>query len=57
MTETVSDNAGAILDKIGAAGGDVFRARPVLAGFDWLKIVVLAMTRHRGATPLSAIDV
>ena len=33
----------AILDKIDAASGDVFRNRPVLGAFDWIKIVVRAI--------------
>ena len=33
----------AILDKIDAAKGDVFRNRPVLGGWDWTKMVVRAI--------------
>jgi phytoene synthase len=32
-----------ILDKIDAAGGDVFRARPVLTRLDWLRIAAGAL--------------
>ena len=32
----------AILDKIDAAAGDVFRSRPVLKAFDWVKILARA---------------
>jgi phytoene/squalene synthetase len=35
----------AILDKINAAGGDVFRHRPVLTKFDWIKIIAKAITK------------
>jgi squalene synthase HpnC len=37
----------AILDRIGAAGGDVFRRRPVLGSLDWLKILARAVTNKR----------
>lgn len=33
----------AILDKIGAAGGDVFRRRPVLGAPDWMRIIVKSL--------------
>ena len=33
----------AILDKIDASGGDVFRNRPVLGPWDWMKIVMRAL--------------
>ena len=33
----------AILDKIDAAAGDVFRNRPVLRPWDWVKIVARAL--------------
>jgi len=32
-----------ILDKIGAAGGDVFRHRPVLKPFDWARILMRSL--------------
>jgi phytoene/squalene synthetase len=32
-----------ILDKIDAVGGDVFRNRPVLGAFDWMKIIARAI--------------
>jgi squalene synthase HpnC len=39
---TVAGGA-AILDKIDAAAGDVFRHRPVLKGLDWARIVVTSL--------------
>ena len=39
----------AILDKIEAARGDVFRKRPVLRGFDWLKIAARSVTMKAAA--------
>jgi phytoene/squalene synthetase len=32
-----------ILDKIDAAGGDVFRYRPVLTKLDWMKVIARAL--------------
>jgi phytoene/squalene synthetase len=32
-----------ILDKIDAAKGDVFRQRPVLRAFDWMKILARSL--------------
>ena len=34
-----------ILDKIDAAGGDVFRHRPVLGTWDWARILTRAVAR------------
>lgn len=36
-----------IVDKIEAAGGDVFRHRPVIRRLDWMKILIRALARHR----------
>jgi len=43
----------AILDKIDAARGDVFRHRPALARLDWIRIVARALAK-KGADPFSA---
>ena len=43
---TVAGGA-AILDKIDAVGGDVFRHRPVLTKFDWIKIITKAVVNPR----------
>ena len=39
----------AILDRIDAAGGDVFRARPVLSPRDWLAVGWRALVPRGGA--------
>ena len=36
-----------ILDRIEAAGGDVFRHRPVLKGMDWARILFQALAKTR----------
>ena len=42
----------AILDKIDAAAGDVFRKRPVLGAIDWMRIIAKSITgSNRGRTP------
>jgi squalene synthase HpnC len=43
---TVAGGA-AILDKIDAVGGDVFRHRPALGKFDWIKIIGKAVSATR----------
>jgi squalene synthase HpnC len=47
------EGGAAILDKINAVEGDVFRHRPVLTKFDWIKIIAKAITRT-GVGPRSA---
>ncbi|CAG0986744.1 15-cis-phytoene synthase [Burkholderiales bacterium] len=39
----------AILDRVDAVGGDVFRARPVLSGLDWARVGWRALVPHAGA--------
>jgi phytoene/squalene synthetase len=39
------EGGAAILDKIDAVEGDVFRYRPVLRGFDWIKIIAKAVMK------------
>lgn len=41
------EGGAAILDKIDAVGGDVFRHRPALTKFDWIKIIAKAVVTPR----------